>query len=198
MRMRLQLGIVALVSCQSNPTVQGQLIGSFTFSAIPVSTDCSFVAIPALGSDGGFTFDAILSRDPSSTQAFMIVGSVQRNAGFDGQVFTSLAGSSRHFIECGSGCDPVPMLETLRVVLLSSSQLSAVGGSCPPNPLDGGIPLGSPDSGISPPCPSSNPCDVARACGELVDVVSPDGGSCQCSACTLISVVDGQKKASSP
>ncbi len=198
MRIRLQMAFLALTACQSNPKINGQLIGSFTFSAIPVSKDCSFAAIPPVGADGGFTFDAILSRDPASTKAFMRVGSVERDAGFDGQIFISQASAPRHFTECGSNCDPVPMTETLRIILLSSGQDLAVGGSCPPKALDGGVPVGAPDGGISPPCPSADPCDVVRACGELIDVVSPDGGSCQCSPCTVLSTVEGQRKAGSP
>ncbi len=192
------MALLALVACQSNPTINGQLIGSFTFSATPVSSDCSFAAVPPLGDGGSFTFDAILSRDPASTKAFMRVGNVERDAGFDGQLFVSQASALRHFIECGSNCDSVTLTETLRVVLLSSSQDTAVGNSCPPNALDGGVPAGSPDGGISPPCPSPDSCDVVRACGELIDVVIPDGGSCQCAGCTLSSRVEGERKAGSP
>jgi len=199
MRIRLQMAFLSLMACQSSPTIHGQQIGTFTFSSVPVGSDCqNLAAIPPIGADGGFTFDAILSRDPASTQAFMRVGNVERDAGFDGQIFTSLASAPRHFIECGTNCDPVPVVETIRVVLLSSSQDSALGGSCPPNPLDGGVPVATPDGGISPPCPTADPCDVVRACGELIDVVSPDGGSCQCDACTLLSTVEGQRKASTP
>lgn len=198
MRTRLQVALLAVVGCQSNPKINGQLIGSFTFSATPVSSDCSLTAIPPVGADGGFTFDAILSRDPSSTKAFMRIGNVEQDAGFDGQLFTYAGSAPRHFIECGGACDPVPVVETFSAVLLSSSQNAAVGGVCPPDALDGGVPLGSPDGGISPPCPSSDGCDAVRACGVLVDVVSPDGGRCQCSTCTVQYAVEGQKKAGSP
>src|SRR5499433_575650 len=198
MRIRLQIAFLALTACPSSQTIHGQEIGSFTFSAVPVSSDCTYAAIPPIGADGGFTFDAILSRDPASTQAFMRVGNVERDAGFDGQIFTSEVSAPRHFIECGTSCDTVPVVETIRVVLLSSSQDSALGGSCPPNPLDGGVPVGTSDGGISPPCPTADPCDVVRACGELIDVVSPDGGGCQCPPCTLFSTVEGQRKAGTP
>ncbi len=192
MKIRLQIGVLALFACQSNVRINGQEIGSFTFTATPISNDCPFAAVPAI--DGGsFTFDGILSRDPNSTQAFMIVGNIQRDAGFDGQIFTSEAAAPRHFAECV--CDPVQMDETLRVALLSSTQDEAVGRSCPPNPLDGGIPGATPDGGVAPPCPSSNPCDVARACGELVDVVIPDGGGCQCSSCTMVYSITAERKA---
>jgi len=196
MRIRLQIALLALTACPSSQTIHGQEIGSFTFSAVPVSNDCNFEAIPPIGADGGFTFDAILSRDPESTQAFMRVGNVERDAGFDGQIFISEASAPRHFVECGTNCDSVLVVETVRIILLSSSQDSALGGHCPPNPLDGGVPVATPDGGISPPCPTADPCDVVRACGELIDVVSPDGGSCQCLACTISSAVEGQRKAS--
>jgi len=205
-KIRLQIALAALVACPSNPTIKGQTIGSFSFYAIPMSGDCSYIAVPPLdaGADAGFTFDAILSRDTADASvAYLIVGNVERPATFDGQVFASTGSAPRHFIECT--CDPVYVTEILQVALLSSSQDDALGRACPPNPLDGGVPVADPDGGISPPCPTPNGCDAVRACGELIDnVVIADAG-CQprapdagCNSCSTVFRVEGQKKANQP
>jgi hypothetical protein len=197
MKIRLQIALAALVACPSNPTIKGELIGSFTFSAVPVSSDCSLTAVPSVDAGGSFTFDGILSRDTADAGvAYLIIGSVERPATFDGQVFSSAASASRHFVECV--CDPVYVNEILQVALLSSSQDDALGHSCPPNPLDGGVPLGDPDGGISPPCSMGNGCDAVRACGELVNQVVIADAGCQPCGCTYAFQVEGLKKATQP
>jgi hypothetical protein len=192
MKTRLQMVLLAIVACQSNPKISGQEIGTFTFSASPVANDCPFQAVPPADPNASFSFDGILSRDPQSTKAFFRVGDVERDAGFDGQVFDSEATAPRHFIECS--CDPVTTDETMRVALLSSSQDDAVGHVCPPNPLDGGVPVGG---GTSPPCPTADACNVVRACGDLVDVIRP-GSGCQCLGCSVSFQVEGRMKTSQP
>ncbi len=190
MRIRLQVALLALVGCQSNPGIPGQAIGLFSFSATPVFSDCALTAVPPI-EDGGFTFQGTLSRDPGSTHANFLFGNVQRDAGFDGQIFVSEATAPRHFVECV--CDPVVVDETLQVALLSSSQDDALGHRCPPNPLDGGVP--SPAGGVSPPCPTSDACDAVRACGELIDVVVIADAGCQCPGCSVRFIVEGQRTA---
>lgn len=193
MRIRLQVALLALVGCQSNPGIPGQSIGLFSFVATPVFSDCSLLtAVPSVD-DGGFTFQGTFSRDPNSSQANFLYGNVQRDGGFDGQILTSEAMAPRHFMECV--CDPVLVDETLRVALLSSSQDDAVGHRCPSNPLDGGVPSANPDGGVSPPCPAQDACDAVRACGELVDVVVIADAGCQCPGCSVRFQVEGQRTA---
>src|SRR5260370_36960996 len=99
MRIRLQMALLSLVACQSNPGIPGQAIGLFSFSATPVFSDCgALTAVPPI-EDGGFSFQGTLSRDPNSSQAYFLFGNVQRDAGFDGQIFTSEATAPRHFVE---------------------------------------------------------------------------------------------------
>lgn len=189
--------LLVLCACPSSQKISGEEIASFTFTAKSVSTDCSFSAIPPFDSDGGysFTFDAILSHDPSTTQAYMRLGSVERDAGFDGQVFTSLHSAARLFTECGSNCSGTTIAETIQVAVLSRSQEQAAGGTCPPNPLDGGV--APPDGGVAGPRSLPGGFDAVRACGVLVDAVIPDGGPCTCSGCSMLFTLEAVPKGSS-
>lgn len=188
MNRRLGAALVALYACANSPQIIGVLIGNFTFTATPVSNDCPFISVP----DGGFTFDAILSHDPSSTKAGMLVANVERDAGFDGQYFVSLQSASRQFSDCGPNCDKTRIDETIRIALLSRTQDEALSHNCPPNPLDGGVP--APDGGVVLPGPIPGGFDAVRACGEMVDAVVPDGGACTCAACTMVFQLEGVPK----
>src|SRR5712692_10453644 len=184
----LAAALLALCTCSNNPKISGEQIGSFTFSATLASNDCPFAAIP----DAGFQFDGILSHDPSSSQAYMRVGNVERDAGFDGQYFVSLQSAPRQFAECGPDCDKTKIDETVQVAVLSRTQDEALGRSCPDNPMDGGVP--APDGGVTLPGPNPGGFDAVRVCGELVDVVVPDGGTCLCAGCTMVFQLQGTPK----
>ncbi len=188
MNRRLGAALAALYACANNPQISGVQIGTFTFTATSVSNNCPFISVP----DGGFQFDAILSRDPSSTKAYMRVGSVERDAGFDGQYFTSLHSAPRQFTDCGPNCDKTRIDEAIRFALLSRTQDEALNHNCPPNLLDGGVP--APDGGVVLPGPIPGGFDAVRACGEVVDAVVPDGGACSCDACTMVFHLEGIPK----
>ncbi|HME92294.1 MAG TPA: hypothetical protein VKE49_12775 [Myxococcaceae bacterium] len=194
MKRRLGAALFALYACSSSPPILGEQIGKFTFKATKqVFDQCNFVGtnFGDAGVDGGplFTFEAILSHDTMSEKAVMLLGSVQRDGGFDGQYFVSQQAALRQFAECGLSCDKTTVDETIRLALFSRTQKDAVGGSCPPNPLDGGVP--SPDGGVLPPHAIPGGFDAVLACGEMEDTVIPDGGSCGCVPCTTLFQVEG-------
>ena len=193
MNRRLAVALVLLYACSNNPTIVGEEIGRFTFNATAqVSNDCPFAA--AMFGDAAvlFSFDAILSHSTTSTKAYMLLGNVQRDAGFDGLYFVSEHAAPRQFAECGTSCDKTTVDETIQLAVLSRTQDEALGSRCPPNPLDGGVP--PPDGGVLPPHPIPGGFDAVRACGELLDVVIPDGGSCSCTGCTMVFQVEGTPK----
>jgi len=127
----LGAALAVLYACANNPQISGVQIGNFTFTARVVSHECPFVVVP----DNEFQFDAILSHDPSSTKAFMRVGSAERDAGSDGQYFVSLHSAPRQFSDCGPSCDKTRIDEPILLALLSRTHVEALNQSCPPNPL---------------------------------------------------------------
>jgi hypothetical protein len=178
-------------------------MGDFLFTATLTGTDCAFTdpndnAPDAGGIGTSFTFEATLSWDPGTSQAWLTLGGKEVAcacaapptswpAAFDGQTVTATFSAPRNFSECGSAS--VPLQETFAVALLSASQAAAVGGACPPNPLDGGIP-GATDGGadgglILMPGPTANGFDARLACGVLIDTVvpGPDAGA-SCPPCS--------------
>jgi hypothetical protein len=185
-------GLVGLwFACQSASKIPGEEIGTFSFTATPVSIGCLFQAVP----DSGFTFEATLSHEVDSSKAYLRVGNVERAAGFDGQIFVSEHTAPRTFQECNCrGGSTTVIDETLRVAVLSRSQDEALKAACPDNVLDGGIPAPSPDSGILPPGPRGGSFDAVAACGDLLDVVVVPDGGCDCSGCSMLFSVRGQRK----
>jgi len=172
------------LSCPANQKFPGSvIIGTFNFTGTPPLGNCQFSQVP----DGGFTFTGTFSYNPGGA-AYFTVGTVNRDAVFDGQYAVSRASASREFDECQCGTKTT-VDETLHVALLSPSQKEAAGGGCPPNPIDGGVP--EPDGGIQPPQLKGSQFDAVLACGELKDTVIPTDPSCQCSTCTIVSSVVG-------
>jgi hypothetical protein len=199
MRSRLWWAALAVcsVGCFSEHSPPGkQVIGTYAFQA--TQTDAGGCFGPDGGpfleqpQDGGFGFEATLSYNPGDG-AFMTVGDVDRDAGFDGARFTSWASSKRLFSECSCGENMV-VNERISLAILSASQRNAVNGNCPPDALDGGVPVPG-DGGIVGPGPISGGFDAPLACGEQVDEVAPvpDAG-CKCAACRFVYRVQGVKK----
>lgn len=206
--------LVLFTSCPEPLNYPGEeLMGKFTFEAHldqladggfapPTSYDCPFEPVLA------FEFDGVLSRDKDdaglTSRAWLTFGNVSRDAGFDGQVVRSTAAAARHFEDCPETCTTI-MEETLTVTLLSKDQNAALGGRCPSNPLDGGVPVGDV---IIPPGSTPTGFNAIRACGEMREVVvaTTDGGSgCQCkyladggtftlNTCTMNFVVTGVRR----
>ncbi len=190
-RLTPTLSLLFLAGCPSANQVLGdEPMGRFKLQASLFSSDCQLSDVP----DGGFAFDAELSRNRGTSQAWLVIGGIARDAGFDGQVATSTHSAPRRFEECGCG-DQTLIQETLTVALLSSSQDRALGGACPPSPLDGGVPRPDPDGGIFAPASlEQGGFDAIRACGELVDEVVPaEGASCSCPRCTMVFRVEGTR-----
>lgn len=171
--------VLILAACSSGENVPGKAtIGTYAFRAVQTSGNCAFIEQP----DGGFGYTATLTYDPGTTHGYLTVNGVSRDAGFDGQVMDAPATTKRVFAECNCQ-DNVVVNERITVALLSDSQRSAVGGGCPPNPLDGGVPAPN-DAGIVAPAMRGDTYDAPLACGVQTDEIVP-GANCQCTGCTL-------------
>lgn len=168
------------VACQTDPEFRGESMGRFQFQAGEFQRSCPFQEIP---SDGGFAFEGQLSREPGATgldqTAYFTLNGISREGTFNGQVFEGTAIAPRRFelVNCTS---EFQVEETLRIAVLSESQSRALGDRCPEDTLSllqpGGVPL-DPDAGIvAPSAPAQQEFDAIRACGVLVEVISPQGG----------------------
>jgi hypothetical protein len=180
-------GLIGIcMGCPGSQRFSGdELIGTFSFTADIVSNDCPFAEVP----DSGFAFQGTFSRDRDAGTAYLTVNGVSRGATFDGQYVTSQAAAPRQFAACR--CQSTVLDETLKVALLSASQVAALPnqGQCPANPLDGGVPI--PDGGILPPGSTGRVFDALRACGELTDVVVVPDAGCSCPGCRFVFRLQG-------
>lgn len=194
MRSRLIFGtLVLFLACSQKPPGD-ELIGTFSFTATPVSNNCNLTEVQ----DGGFTFDATFSRNKNpGNQAWVTVYGTSRDATYDGGYVFSEQVAPRTFINCQPPdasqpvCTAVAVDEVFEVVLLSASQDALLGSTCPPSALDGGVP--GADAGAMPPSSQPSGFDAVRACGELTDTISPDA-RCSCPPCSLVYSVEGKRK----
>lgn len=144
-----------------------------------------------------FDFDAVLTRESTSQRAWVTLTGYSREGTFDGQVLTSEAEANRVFEACGKCSTKV--VETISVAVLSISQNDRLGGTCPENPLDGGV-VANPDAGLFPPGQTSQGYDGVRVCGELTTRVAAlglaDGGACepQCDGCIVRYSLRGDRR----
>jgi hypothetical protein len=175
-----------LAGCPAPAKYPGsEVLGTFGFTATELGDDCSFYGdagdnVP----DGGFTFVATFSRNPGVW--ITLSGATSSEAAtFDGQYLASTYGAPRTLVEC-QGCTGQLMQETIDVAILSGSQSDFLGGQCPADPLDGGVPAPGtvlPDGGIvQGPASQASGFDAVLACGTLTDQWLPDAG-CGCPAC---------------
>lgn len=199
------VAFVLSLACSSSNNLPGdEAMGTFEFHATPVSQDCSLGSLP----DGGFDFEVIARHNKNGSGAWLLIGGIVGDAGFDGQYVTSVRTAPRAFAQAdGGSCNPqvtdggaitcsMTLTETLTFALLSESQFVAAGNACPPNPLDGGVPEPTADGGIVRPGSVGASYDAVATCGTLVDVATIDGG---CNAaclvpCTLTYSVSGVRK----
>jgi hypothetical protein len=186
--------VLALLRCIPEVRPAGdEVLGSFEFASSPLTSQCS---MEEFNPDAGLSFEATFSRDSSGSPVWLNLGGVAREAGFDGQRFTSTFQVERNFQSCKTvnqeAC-AVVLEETLDVMFLSRSQNDVLKGICPENPFDGGVPAADPDAGILAPAPGRAGYDVVRSCGTLKDVVIPIEG-CVCGPCQLEYRVVGVKK----
>lgn len=192
--MRLPLSLVALVlaACPPAPIPGDENMGLYSMNAVPqvladggVGCDIADTAIAR----GGFDFDATLSRNAKTTDAFITMSGVHREGTWDGQYLLSVASAQRVFQACRDCTTRVE--ETMQFALLSRSQNDAVGQACPEHPLDGGVPAPDADAGITPPGLTELGFDGIRVCGEIrtrvLAVALVDGGACPdvCSQCAV-------------
>lgn len=185
----LGLLCAAAFAC-AEPSQPGEAIGTYALNAIPAGpgfTDCTMAGL----ADAGFTFSTTLRLEPDGGKAWMVVGTVARDATFDGATFASTAAGTQQFAACN--CAQVQVDETVTLALLSRSQADAVGVGCPANALDGGVPAPDADAGITAPGPTQNGYDAVRACGELVDVLTP-AATCSCAPCTVRYRLQGERQ----
>ena len=181
--------LLALSACPTQTVLPGdEALGSYGATAVPVATDCQLTEVVEARADGGgtLTFDATISRDSTSGATWLSIAGYSRDAGFDGQVLISTVSATRVFAQCG-GCQN-RMVETIAFAVLSRSQSDAVGGVCPDDVLDGGVPRGE---GIAAPSQTDAGYDGVRLCGVIEDRLEADGladgGACDpvCAHCTL-------------
>lgn len=178
------MGALCCLGCDTAVTYPGnEVMGTFAFEAPLLTFNCQFPEVP----DAGLAFDAVLSRNRGTNNAFRTINGYSRPATFDGQIFETENAEPRQFTDCAA-CD-TRLIETMRFALLSRSQSSAVAEACPGNPLDGGVPAENADAGITAPGSTSSGFDAVRACGVLLERVEGtqfDGGACdaKCTSCT--------------
>lgn len=179
-------------------TASDPQIGYVTDAGSP--SQCQLVEIIA-EPDGGprepFSFNAILTRESTSSKAWVTLSGYSREGTFDGQVLDSTAEANRVFAQCGK-CS-TRLVETISVAVLSRSQFMATGGQCPEHPLDGGVPF-NPDSGVLLPSVTTQGFDGVLLCGDLttrvVAVGLVDGGACDpiCDGCTMHYQLRGDRR----
>ncbi|MDP1825331.1 MAG: hypothetical protein Q8L48_18890 [Archangium sp.] len=209
--MALALGCLAFFGCPPKPPPGDQPMGSYAMSAtgglqrhadgggidagrlLDGGFECPLVEVT--GAD--FAFDAILTRESTSSRAWITLAGYSREGTFDGQVLTSQADAGRVFAACAKCSTRV--VETISVALLSRSQNEALGGVCPPDALDGGV-VTDPDAGIVGPGQTTQGYDSVRLCGELTTEVVAlglvDGGECeaQCGGCVVQYQLRGERR----
>jgi hypothetical protein len=171
------LSVPTVLSCAEEHFPGSEVMGTFAFTATapPLDGTCTFAEMPT----ADFAFTGTFSRNPDG-ETFFTLAETDRAATFDGQLATSSQSAPRVFQDCNCATG-TQVNETITVALLSRSQTDAVGGNCPPNPLDGGVP--PPGGGITGPGSTGTSFDAILACGELNDEVEVTSSGCTCGPC---------------
>jgi hypothetical protein len=169
---------LSLAACLGSDGVPGNERVELDFTAEPLELGCALKEVPT----GNLQFRAIFSRVRDGQGAWLTLNRIARPAEFDGQVVRSQMAAARRFeaCECAERTDVV---ETMTFALLSPAQAQALGGACPEDALDGGVPTDA-DAGLLPPGALPDGLDAERACGVMVDRVVP-GEGCLCEGCEL-------------
>lgn len=198
--LKVAFGVVTLfwLGCNASRVPGDEVMGTVQFHAEPFEVSCTNLTEL---SNAPFDFQATLSHNRGTSEAFVTLNGFSRSASFDGQVLTSVQSATRFFEECKE-CPHLLVEETLTVSLLSKSQSDVAGGDCPAAPLDGGV--AQPDGGngvTGPGTTEQGGFDMLRACGELVDVVraGPDAGDdnekcAACVGCLMKSTLKGTRQ----
>ncbi len=187
---------VALVACNPTRLPGDEEMGKVAFHAEPYEVTCALAEF----STAPFDFQATLTHNKGTAEAWVTLNNFSRPATFDGQVLTSVQSATRFFQQC-EACSGLVVEETMVMSLLSKSQTEAAGGDCPANPLDGGVAVPSGESGVTGPGTTSvGGFDMLRACGEIIDVVKagPDAGEdpncASCVGCQMRSLLKGTRQ----
>ncbi|MBX7114118.1 MAG: hypothetical protein K1X64_07260 [Myxococcaceae bacterium] len=187
---------VAVVACNPTQLPGDEEMGKVAFHAEPYEVTCELAEL----SRAPFDFEATLTHNKGTDEAWVTLNGFSRPATFDGQVLTSVQSATRFFQQC-EACSQLVVEETLVMSLLSKSQTDAAGGDCPANPLDGGVAVPTGEGGITAPGTTSvGGFDMLRACGEVIDVVKagPDAGEdphcTACVGCQMRSVLKGARQ----
>lgn len=195
------VGALAL-GCAPEVSYPGtEVMGTYAFSAQAPVADvegCALLNPDAGGTDEGFDFEAVLSRDEAAGEAWYTLRETSHPASFDGQVFRVTSIAPRRFPSCvpvdapeRTECADVQVEETLEVALLSRSQNDALGGNCPDGAPEVGIPL--PDGGaVTGPDTTPTGFDAVRVCGRMVDRMIPAEGCC--APCSVTHRIQGVRR----
>lgn len=184
--------LLALAACPPAKIPGDENMGLYALHAAPEVLDDAGVGCDIADESidrAGFDFDATLSRNTGTTDAFITMNGVNREGTWDGQYLYSVATAQRVFQACRDCTTRIE--ETMHFALLSRSQNDAVGQVCPPSPLDGGVPAPNVDLGITLPGMTPLGFDGIRACGIIATRVlaegTVDGGACPeiCSQCAV-------------
>ena len=190
----LAFALAFSTGCPDAVEPPGLTLGDYDVNAVPMvdSQTCQLAELlDEAGRVASLTFVARLSQDEvDPARAYLTFDGTTRDATYEGFVLTSARSAVRTFAQCDCPKGVTAMFdETMRVVLLSEAQDVAVGGTCPPDALDGGIPAGidgpqRQPGGIFP---------AQRACGEMVDVLVP-GEGCKCAPCRVRYQLSGVRR----
>lgn len=190
---------VGAAACNTDPPFFGEAIGQFRYSTtlleqgcVAGSVDSGIVAITEI-TDGGFSFQGILSYSPGTETAWFTRDRISREGTFNGQVFVSTEEALRRFQV--PHCEPEFIVEeTLRIALLSESQSRALGGKCPEDAASllepGTVPV-DPDAGIFPPSAQPEGFDALLTCGLLIEEIRPEAECARRPVCTVTYRVEG-------
>lgn len=201
----LLLSLVASLGCDLPTETQvpgSEVMGTFAFgSTTGVASDPSSACVLLPAEDDvapALDFQAVLSREEETGEAWYTLRGIPHEASFDGQVVRVVSRAERHFAACipadqpeRTECAKVFVEETLEVALLSRSQNDALGGRCPAEAPWDGVPV--PDGAeIHGPGTTPTGFDAVRACGVLVDRLLPEADCC--TPCSVAYRVEGVRR----
>lgn len=203
MARRFAAALAALVFCGCPaPVLPGdQPMGTWAMTATVANRGpaCELAELQPQ-TDGGvtdFSFRGVLTRQSTTTEAWLTLAGYSREGTFDGQYFATSSEADRVFSDRDCSECQTKLVEDIYVAVLSRTQAEALGGRCP-DVIDGGVPV--PDGGVLPPGQTMQGFDAVRLCGSLTTSVvgtgTADGGACapKCSGCLIEYQLRGERR----